>query len=97
MDSKCIVHKCVKCIAILYFMSFSNNCLELNENVAKLSIISRPVRFLHIMYRYFQVHDFMHCQKCNDTDFAPFGNVRYISVTRTSCFTMGAYGSSNSD
>ena len=25
---------------------------------------------------------------CNDTDFAPFGNVRYISVTRTSCFTI---------
>ena len=38
-----------------------------------------------------------HCQKCNDTDFAPFGNIRYISVTRTSCFTMGAYGVSNSD
>ena len=36
-----------------------NNCLELNENVAKLSVISRPVRFLHIMYRYFEVHDFM--------------------------------------
>ena len=36
-------------------------------------------------------------EKCNDTDFAPFGNVRYISVTRISCFTMGAYGGSNSD
>ena len=36
-------------------------------------------------------------RKSNDTDFAPFGNVRYISVTRTSCFTMGAYGGSNSD
>ena len=36
-----------------------------------------------------------HCQKSNDTDFAPFGNVRYISVTRTSYFTMGAYGGSN--
>ena len=24
-------------------------------------------------------------------------NVRYISVTRTSCFTTGAYGSSNSN
>ena len=31
-----------------------------------------------------------HCQKCNDMDFAPFGNVCYISATRTSCFTMGA-------
>ena len=39
----------------------------------------------------------LHCQKCNDTDFASFGNVRYISVTCTSCFTMGAYGGSNSD
>ena len=38
-----------------------------------------------------------HCQKCNDTDFALFGNVSYISVTRTSCFTTGAYGSSNSN
>ena len=38
-----------------------------------------------------------HCQKCNDTDFALFGNVRYISVTHISCFTTGAYGGSNSD
>ena len=38
-----------------------------------------------------------HCQKWNDTDFALFGNVRYISVTRTSCFTTGAYGGSNSN
>ena len=59
MGLKCIVHKCVKCIVILHFVYFSNNCSELNENVAKLSVISRPVRFLHIIYRYFQVHDFM--------------------------------------
>ena len=43
------------------------------------------------------VLDLRHCQKCNDTDFALFGNVRYISVTRTSCFTTGAYGGSNSN
>ena len=38
-----------------------------------------------------------HCQKCDDTHFALFGNVRYISITRISCFTTGAYGGSNSD
>lgn len=31
-----------------------------------------------------------HCQKCNDTDFALFGNVECIFVIRTSRFTMGA-------
>ena len=32
-----------------------------------------------------------HCQKCNDMDFALFGNVRYISIIQTSCFTMAVY------
>ena len=49
------------------------------------------------MWKYPHSIEWTHCQKCNDMDFAPFGNVRYISVTRTSCFTMGAYGGSNSD
>ena len=43
------------------------------------------------------VNTIIHCQKCNDTDFVLFGNVRYISVTRTSCFTTRAYGGSNSN